>query len=594
MVIRAMAIALGLVLAMLVPAGCGVPSSSRPIIDGNVAIRGSGGGGDVSDLPPGPAGIAEPTRLVDAYLDAVAGQVDTAAQRRTASAFLTTDAKRKWQPHTQITVVRRVGNLLQTPDGNGQSVDGTYQAVGVFSPDKGTLNPPPANSTTLPLHFLVVHNPSPLGGLSIASTPDGMFMSETALGQYYRQQSIYFWDNDRDGLIPDLRYLPRTLSLVQQETQIVNWVLAGPSDWMNQAASTLVSTTLLDPNVVIEGSTVVVNLAPTARALDPVGQLRLLRQLRWSLGLLHPSTTNTGLGPMELQIDHQKLLDDDSSAFRDANLAADRPEAVPFGIASGVVRPISGETPAILSSSANSQVVSAAINGDESAAALVRKAANGTFELWVRRSTEPKSKFVQVATAHSMTRPVWLIQPKGEFATVVDGRLTFYDASNKPHVVALPAVTSIAAFSMAPESQRLALVDTTGKLYVSIVTWQGSAPSLIPLRELNVAPLLSTATAVAWGGEDQLAVGGAGDGVAQVIEVNVDGSQAFQLTSYGKLTITQIAGYPYDPIDRLDSGPVMVQTSNGAYTVRPRSGSLVWDTSQPSNASPPAAPFFLD
>lgn len=590
--LRKSLVTLGLALAVLVPAGCGVPSSSGPIIDGNVSIHEGGAGGDVTDLPAGPGGIIEPDKLVDAYLNAVAGQVDSTAQKKAASAFMTAAAERKWQPRTQITVVRRVGALLETPDGNGQSVDGEYQAVGVFSPDKGTLNPPPANATTLRLHFLVVSNADPPGGLSIASSPDGMYMSETALGQYYRQHSIYFWDNDRDGLIPDLRYLPRTLSLVQQETQIVNWVLAGPSDWMNQAASTLVSTTLLDPNVVNSGLSVVVNLAPTARSLDPAGQLRLVQQLRWSFGELHPSSTDAGPGPVELQIDHQKLLTDDSPAFRGANLAADRPEAVAFGIDDGVVRQIDGVEPLILGGAANSSVLLAAVNQDESAAALVREAADGV-ELWVRRSTEPKSKYVRVATGRTMARPVWLLRPKGELAVVVDGKLTFIDAGNKAHSVALPALTTITAFSMAPEGQRIALVDPAGRLYVSIVTWQGNLPSLIPLRELNPRPLLATATAVAWSAEDQLAIGGVGGEIAQIIEVNVDGSQALPLESYGKLTITQVSAYPYDPLDRLDSGPIMAQTSNGAYNVRPRTGSLMWGRPAQSD-TPPVAPFFLD
>ena len=77
----------------------------------------------------------------------------------------------------------------------------------------------------------------------ITGAPDGLMLSDQALTTYYRIQPIYFWDSTDSALVPDLRYLPLTITSDQRARRVVQYLAAGPSRWLAGACSFRLGTT---------------------------------------------------------------------------------------------------------------------------------------------------------------------------------------------------------------------------------------------------------------------------------------------------------------------------------------------------------------
>ena len=115
----------------------------------------------------------------------------------------------------------------------------------------------------------------------------GMLLDSDGLNnEWYAPQLIYFWSTDsgRKGLVPDLRYVPRVgLSQESQRTEIVNWVLGGPSDLLENAVANTLYTgiTLVGPSLVPPDSNgLLINLSAAPQGLEPQ---QVMDQL-WALG----------------------------------------------------------------------------------------------------------------------------------------------------------------------------------------------------------------------------------------------------------------------------------------------------------------------
>lgn len=590
--------------ALALAGACGVPSSSAPVVDGSVTGRGGGVGAAPLPLPAGPSGLSSPEELVAAYLKAAAGQIDPGSDAAQAAikAFMTADEQHRWTPSKKVTLIRPVGTLHPVPDGDHVRVEGTFQVIGVFTPAEGTLEPlPPGTQHVIELSFGVTTSPpddqtGAIGsGLRLSDAPEGTYMSEYALIQYYQAHSIYFWDSEGEGLIPELRYVPKTVSRIQQETLVVTWVLAGPSDSLAPAAVRVVNTTLLDPQVQVDNNGHIVVDVAAIHNLGDGDQGRLGDQLRWSLIGLSPDSADTDPPVVDIYVERQQQYLADRGTFINANVVSSRQDAVAFAIGKGVARPLNLVQIPVLNSSLNTDVRLAAVSSDEKSAALVRGGSNGQVELWVRRGTDKSHDFVRVMHANTMTRPVWLATPNGTLAIVADGKLYLINKSNHKQSVQLNGIGTIKAMSVAPEGRRIALVTSNGGLYVSAVSWQNRVPSVLPPRQLQVA--FSSPTAVAWSKTDQLAVAGQEGGESRLLEVNSDGSEVTRLSEgLGSATVTQVAAYPYDGLDRSKTGPIMFQTSSGARRVQPAefTVALPWAAKAPPDLGNPVSPFYID
>src|SRR2546423_2627141 len=122
--------------------------------------------------------------------------------------------------------------------------------------------------------------------MRISKPPDGMLLSTEGLTKLYEVHPIYFWASVNRKLVPDLRYLPRSLDQAKRPTEVVNWLLAGPSKWLQPAVVPMPGTIELKGSVTSIGqradSPLVVNL--TAKAASELDYLpALMTQVRWSL-----------------------------------------------------------------------------------------------------------------------------------------------------------------------------------------------------------------------------------------------------------------------------------------------------------------------
>jgi hypothetical protein len=605
---------------MVVASACGVPSSGKPIDDGPISQQGDQGSGGQISLPLGPdAASAAPKQLVSAYLDAVAGATTADGQLLAAHAFMNAGTASNWRPTGPVTVVRQIGdfappNFVPGSDGGPgvNVVTGTFEIIGRFNLDSGTLEPPPAVQRKT-LKFTVGDSDDGHGGLRLTDVPPPMMLiSERALQHWFAPHLVYFWDSSRDALIPDLRYVSRVQSSLVQATTIVNWALRDPSDWINSAAGPqLVNTSLVDPTITVNNGAYVVNLSPSAHALDRPSLLAY--QLRWSLGSLTAVPGGPVPSPVEIEIGGQPQLTSSDNSFRDLvpNLAPRRSsvQAGTYAIANGKVIAINVDTtdekttalplPRILNSAKNAGVVLAAVDGAASSAALVRS--DGHREsLWIRRSAGgANADFLQVKGLPSgaMSRPQFVTQPAGAVMIEVGGQLYQVDGRNHATQIALPSgIPNISSFSIASDAYRIAFI-SGGKLYLSVLTG-GDTPALPADHPIVIAPGLTSATAVTWSSAYQLLVAGAAGNTAKAAELNADGSldsTAFT-NEYGSLTISQISAYSYDPLDVLGFDDVMLQTSGGAFAGRstPRLETMRLAGSGGHPAIQLSVPFFQD
>src|SRR5690606_33318826 len=230
---------------LLTVAGCGV-STSAPQDLGDELPAVPLYGEAVRSVPE-PIGISSPVTLIDRFLHAAVGDAPETVVPQ-VKAFLTGDALQRWRDPTNpqnVTVIRVLRGpeegIRSTTRGSPVTID--YEVVGTLSNGRvGESSPSSGGSMT----FWVVPDPARPAEVrinEIEGGPGGLLLSDRALdeaqGGIHRIQPVYFWDAEYQLLIPDLRYLPLTLSEEQRASRLVQWLVAGPSPWLEPAAQRL-------------------------------------------------------------------------------------------------------------------------------------------------------------------------------------------------------------------------------------------------------------------------------------------------------------------------------------------------------------------
>jgi hypothetical protein len=594
--------------------GCGVPTSGPPVVVKDAPRNGAPSNSDQSVSKKTPDGVNDAPELVRRYLKAIAWGNDTsqdpAATEKAADAaknFMTVEAQGSWQRGQEVTVVRAQIGLPATT-ATGIRIEVGIQPIGVLN-SRGAIDPKP-NRAQQPYQLTLV--PEEHGrGLRIANPPPGMLLSDEGLDNLYEVQPIYFWDTLAHNLVPDLRYINRSLSPAKRLVQLTGWLRDGPSEFLKPAVNPLPAAIEVKDNPVPDGTPGGVRINLSAKAASAQGQVlsKFLLQLRWSLRSLAST--------VELQIEGQR-----QDLGRDVGWA--NPAAVPdgqtepprFGVVDGRVRQLAGDQMVVpaLNSDDNANVVSAAIlRSPVQQVALVRDEGPGRVRLWLG-SYNQGAKAAQYAPtdldAESMSRPVGLATPTASdpvFLVAADGGLKSVSVMSKQAVDRTPpGIVGVTAVSVARDGRRVALV-ASGRVYVGVLTFDGSSPSVAQFQE--VQSTLSEAVGVAWSREEWLVVAGRSAGHSALVELTVDSAlvEQMSLRNLLALNVTRVVADPAvrpDDPSRGERGPIMIEATGHAYRVF--SGSVDEyppETSPVPTASPsgsparqslPSAPFFLD
>jgi hypothetical protein len=592
---RSLATRVGVVTALLgLVAACGVPSHTNVVVDGPGKASGVLTGGDSEQLrPPGADEIVTPEVFVDNYLQAAAGDWDGAEAR--VKKFLAPDAAKNWQNNPpQITVIRLIDGKpdISLSTNEVRTVTLHVQQLGVLT-SQGLIEPPASQTQTY--QFGVGPLKSSPGRLEILDPPPVMLLTDTALKQWYDERPIYFWDTERQDLVPDLRYMPRAVESSARPSMVLSWLLAGPADWLRPSVQELPQGTDKRGNPFTDAGRLVVNLSAAAenQSLD-----QLVTQLQWSLRLDYA-------GDLVLQIEGQtKRVATDSDDFLDRNPAyrlAKLPQEL-YCVANGIVRraPIGGDpVPTVvgpLTAEVNKDVQSAAISRDHDRAALVRSEAGGWSRLWVGPLG---NQFIRTELrARVMSRPVWAENESYGYVAA-DGMVRRFSLESDQFVTVpigdLP--NKVTALAVSPDGERLAAI-ADGRLYL-VALGRASDISTVGNARLIPSPL-NDLTSVAWVGQTALVMTGLAGNRAALAKTTMDGAvgrdtETVQPVAASK--VTQVVALPEDPLTMTGS-QILIQADGRAYsvfsdTIEELAGeSLAGAT---ANKVPvPTAPFFLD
>ncbi len=548
---------------LAVPAACGVPSGGGPIVDGAGPSYDPVGG--EKGRPPEPDDASSAANLVELFLVAISGPLDTTAvltdARERARRFLTRQAKDFWKPPDSVTVVR-VEGLTSSISGADAIVSGTLQPVGSLIRDRGLVDPSSA-SGPVPVKFTVSQDGS---GLRISELPGALqtmlpLATDALDNKYFTPQLIYFWDTRQRWLVPDLRYVPSTgLADTGRLTEIVKWLLLAPSDLINSVVGPFFpnGTDLSVPNVLIQGGRVVV---PFTAALQNQKDLaRVVAQLQWSLQPLHKLTDG-----VDLQIAAQtQQVTGAADLYRKYNPADDvtsrTADPQTFCVTGNAVQALDGSLPAVVAKPEyNRDVLMAALSRDRRDAALLTTGKRLT--LGRADDTGTVSYLPVDLTGHTWSRPAWLPLSR-RLLVIVDGQLRVVSATGV--VSAQPVATGITAFAVAPDGYRIALI-ASGVLGVAALHDDSDQLTVSsPVRPLDTG--LSDLTGVAWSRMERLVVAGkTGSNQWRLAEVSIDGAIRVVWKDVSFFNpIVSVVAYPRLPSEPPGPGQVLVQTGDNA------------------------------
>ncbi|MFG2038405.1 LpqB family beta-propeller domain-containing protein [Dactylosporangium sp. NPDC048998] len=608
----ALAAVLGLALGLT---GCGLPSRTDPRYAGPPMSAATAQ--DEAKAPPVPTEVTTASGLLSQFLQSsVGGNLNTDGDQKETRdrlrQFMTDDLGPQWNPEPGLTIVKDPTKIDETSLGNGQfEIKVTLQPIGKLT-DSGEFQ---INTQTPDPIALTYRATTVAGGqlrLSAVPKPEQLYLTVTGLKDWYDWQPIYFWElgTGHGKLVPDLRYMPRTLLKTRRAAQVLNWLSHGPSQWLQSVAAFVPETFQFKDTPVIEKGTVKVNL--NGQATKNLGDLTwLARQIRWSLstGSDHPA--------VRLTIENQ-TYDISSDGWLDDNVAAGLPTSAPdkYYVSGGTVRAVSsGGSGLFAPGGLNTQVVSAAINRQGSKAALVRQIGKEQ-RLYVSSDEDGAPKYEQTEVHDTrLSRPAWMNYPEQRLL-ISDGTRLWVstDASARKFDRLEPSlqIGPISAFAVAPEGHRIALI-ADGALIVAALEFANNGKLNIRSPQ-QIYTSLRDNQGVGWLTETTLIVGGGPspaplNGVLpySLVAITVDGAEedvlpagAFRPAS--QQDVNKVVVRTNNPRDSLSfAWPTAMVESNGVAreVYRDSIGPLNLGDSTPT-ASPsgepanPTAPFYPD
>lgn len=605
--------------AAAVTGACGIPGSSEPrFLESGRPVEPPR---DAPAEPPIPSVASSPSDLVANYLMAAAGanyatggatQDAMARAQERARAYLTSAAQSQWQPDKKSLMVVRAAIGAPTQSGGGVvdvsvglTVVGEFNGVGAIEYSDNKINP---------FTFRVVNTGS--GYLLETAPPPFLLLSDEGLKRFYNPQTIYFWDaSEQPMLVPDQRYLLRSIGRANEPNEIVGWLTttAAPA-WLRPA----LGVQPLDNNIEVKDVSLndqqrlVVNLSAKAANID---KHRLAVQLRWS---------TLAIGGVDVRIEGAStgVSSDDYQNFNASATRADNNgEPERFCVVDRKARPVeSSNATAILVSEANVDVVAAAIAMRKRTAALVKQETNNKgkvgYRLWVGTlsGTGDASTVTYARTTlwfPTVSRPVWISRPSAQVLFAADGNLYSAPPPAPGNTSEIPPVGPlqpnnlpgpITALSVSPDGRRIAFI-AGGKVVVAPLKLDN--PVTVGELSRPIQTDLAVQKAVAWSAETKLLVGGApikDKNALFEITINGAGQEPVPPEGTGNYTIDVLSVRPASPTGSPQLA--MLDANSTAYRVyaaeiQPLKLGGPSPAPSPSASTSPVeqhltAPFFLD
>ncbi len=585
---RRLAVAV-LTAASVALASCGVTTSDAPQRIGDGLDAFAPANADTYAQPAGPTGIRDPEELVLAYLDAAAGTDEAPIER--VREFLAPEALESWQPgkNSPRQVVRVLGVNIGAEEGGVTRVKLAVEWIGVLR-DAGKLER--SQNSQPDLTFKIIRSGGQDPRLQFSDVPPMMLLRDQALYEHYRAFPVYYWDKSGQVLVPDVRYFSRATNQDLRLTTAVDYLLAGPSSWVESVVDPVREGTKRGDNLVLASTDTQlrVNLSGAAYA-DEREARRLMSQLRWTLGAVNGK-------PVELSLNIEgspRPIDGASDDYLRDNgtFTLPRPAqtyAIPqTGANKGrvVAKNVSVQPVLLSDKTVNRDVVSAAINRDATYGAIVSRT-GGRLSLSVvsvdKDGTAPRHVAVRVGRPTSIARPAWLYKTD-KALVAIDGVLHVVDGgSSTARELSSLNVSGVTQVSVATDGRRVALL-ARRKVYVAPVTVDGATVTV------GTAQLVKTSfepTGVVWSAENQLLVMGTADNRVVAWTFNADGAAAREAKENGpsgeiRLDVAQalalqgladLSTYAPPPWDSSLAQTVYAQVNGQAYQYYPGSGTV--------------------
>lgn len=579
---------LALVTALLM-AGCGVPTSTGVRVDGPPEEPGAPGDTGAAAPPPGPDDADTPEQLVQYFLRAATGDLETAVEA--LRPFLHPDYQDAWQPE-QVHVARIEDEPLLTP-GDPDEFELTVQRIGLLNPD-GTVEPRsgPVEEEKIPFYVTTVRfaDDEVRSGdvrYRIVDPPNFILLDDEALASHFQARPIYFWDHNSNKLVPDLRWLPNSLPAHVRSQTALDWLFDSPSSWLARAVNEPPDGIEREGNVVWDGDSLEIPLTAPQEDFDLHA---LATQVWWTL---RPDLA--GGIEVTLVINGERTpLDGDYGASNPV------PEDLPasFAIVDGTIVPYlppGGDAQQVLEREEfNQRIERAAVSRNGRLAAVVRQQENGQRRLAL---AGPDGVTETDLTATQMSRPLWLNNAAGTGLVAADGRLRWFTSGEDavPRLDLPPEVANITAVAAAPDGRRLALV-ADGRLYLASMV---RTEEEIQINRPRWIPTTATGLeGVAFTRENRLAVIGAGEEQQELYELTVDGGREQRLAGLGSPDdISNVVAFPVHPGRDVADISIMYEADGLTWrytrqvTVTVDAAELLDD---PPEGATVRAPFFLD
>ena len=422
-------------------------------------------------------------------------------------------------------------------------------------------------------------------GVWLFAEPPPLIVKEDQFNQSFTEETVYFaarassvtGPNPR-LVIAERRWLNEDIG--DQVTQIVDFVLAGPSDALSQVAENPLPNIKRTSRVAMQDGDLVIELEPQAEAMSKDDLNAFVAEVGWSLSRKFSGAVRLTVGGRVMDVPGFEATQDVSS-WRRYNPAIVERNLPTFQVQKGALKVLSdrgrtGPRPFRLNTPVLSKGVrSAAISIDLTRIAAVRDDQDGGQRLWI---ADASGTMQPTLRAPAIGRPTW----GGNRATVlvpVSGRVFEVGVGNagKPSEIqvvgpngrALRNVTSVRLSLDGVRALILAGVGSSAQVYFATLTGSSGSAQVLSAQPLEVS---GVPLDVSWFGpaEGLVAVSlpDQGNRIALVI-VPVDGSLTEQ---HGALP------YPGGPVsvsgDATENPEqvVLVEINGKRYVERARGG----------------------